>query len=58
VARAYAWLAGRDYVTPDDVQAIVHDVLRHRLTLSYEAHAANVTADQAIDRLVSKVAVA
>ncbi|HEY7041101.1 MAG TPA: MoxR family ATPase [Methylomirabilota bacterium] len=58
VARAHAWMAGRDYATPDDVQAIVHDVLRHRLTLSYEAHAASVTADQAIDRIVEKVAVA
>jgi len=57
VSRAFAWLAGRDYVTPQDVQAIVHDVLRHRLILSYEAHAAGVSADQAIDRLVEKVAV-
>lgn len=58
VARAFAWLAGRDYVTPEDVQAIVHDVFRHRLILSYEAHAAGVTADQVIDKLVEKVAVA
>jgi len=58
VARAYAWLQGRDYVTPRDVQAIAHDVLRHRLILSYEAHSGGVSADQAIDRLVAKVAVA
>ena len=58
VSRAYAWLAGRDYVTPEDVQAIVHDVFRHRLILSYEAHAAGVAADQAIDKIVEKVAVA
>ncbi len=58
VARAYAWLAGRDYVTPDDVQAIVHDVLRHRLILSYEAHAEGVAADKVIDRIVELVAVA
>jgi MoxR-like ATPase len=57
VARAHAWLAGRDYATPEDVQAIVHDVFRHRLILSYEAHAASVSADRVIDRLVEKVAV-
>jgi MoxR-like ATPase len=57
VSRAYAWLKGRDYVTPDDVRAIVHDVFRHRLILSYEAHAANTTADQVIDRITERVAV-
>ncbi|VVE07673.1 AAA family ATPase [Pandoraea iniqua] len=57
VARAFAWLRGRDYVTPEDVQAIVHDVFRHRLILSYEAHAAGIDADAAIDRLVERVAV-
>jgi MoxR-like ATPase len=58
VARAHAWLAGRDYVTPEDVQAIVHDVLRHRLILSYEAHAEGVAADKVIDKIVELVAVA
>jgi MoxR-like ATPase len=58
VARARAWLEGRDYVTPDDVQAVVHDVFRHRLILSYEAHAGGKTADQVIDGIVQKVAVA
>jgi len=58
VSRAYAWLAGRDYVTPDDVRAVVHDVFRHRLILSYEAHAEGTSADQAIDKVVEKVAVA
>jgi MoxR-like ATPase len=58
VSRAKAWLEGRDYVTPDDVQAVVHDVFRHRLILSYEAHAGGKTADQVIDRIVQKVAVA
>jgi MoxR-like ATPase len=58
VARAYAWLAGRDYVTPEDVRAIVHDVLRHRLILSYEAHAEGVAADKVLDRIVELVAVA
>ncbi|QRM54175.1 AAA family ATPase [Sinorhizobium sp. BG8] len=58
VSRAHAWLNDRDFVTPDDVQATVHDVFRHRLVLSYEAHAGGVTADQAIDRIVEKVATA
>jgi MoxR-like ATPase len=58
VSRAHAWLAGRDYVTPDDVRAVVHDVFRHRVILSYEAHAEGIGADQAIDTIVEKVAVA
>jgi MoxR-like ATPase len=58
VGRAYAWFAGRDYVTPGDVQAIVHDVLRHRLILSYQAHAEGVSADKVIDKIVELVAVA
>ena len=57
VSRSHAWLKGRDYVTPDDVKAIVHDVFRHRLILSYEAHAANTTPDAVIDRIVDLVAV-
>jgi MoxR-like ATPase len=57
VSRAYAWLKGRDYVTPDDVKAVVHDVFRHRLILSYEAHASNTTPDTVIDRIVELVAV-
>ncbi|UVC11034.1 MoxR family ATPase [Rhizobium sp. TH2] len=57
VSRAYAWLKGRDYVTPDDVKAIINDVMRHRLILSYEAHASNTTPDQVIDRIVDLVAV-
>jgi MoxR-like ATPase len=58
VARAMAWLSNRDYVTPDDVQAVVRDVFRHRLILSYEAHAGGKTADEVIDAIVKKVAVA
>ena len=58
VSRAHAWLKGRDFVTPDDVQATVHDVFRHRLALSYEAHAGGTTANQVIDRIVQQVAVA
>ncbi|SNT12134.1 MoxR-like ATPase [Tardiphaga sp. OK246] len=57
VSRAHAWLRGRDFVTPDDVRSVVHDIFRHRLVLSYDAHAAGVTADQAIDRIVERVAV-
>src|SRR5262245_15250889 len=58
VSRAYAWLAGRDYVTPEDVQAVVKDVFRHRLILAYEAHAEGTTADEVIGTLVEQVAVA
>ncbi|MEM5433137.1 MoxR family ATPase [Cupriavidus oxalaticus] len=58
VARAHAWLHGHDFVSPEDVQAVVHEVFRHRLILSYEAHAAGVNADAVIDRLVQQVAVA
>jgi len=58
VARAHAWLHDRTYVTPEDVQAVVHEVFRHRLILSYEAHASRIAADAVIDRLLQKVAVA
>jgi MoxR-like ATPase len=57
-SRAYAWLKGRDAVRPDDVQAIVHDALRHRILLSYDAQAEGVKADKVIDRIVELVAVA
>ena len=57
-SRAYAWLQGRDYVRPDDVQAIAHGVLRHRILLSYDAQAEGVKADQVIDNVVELVAVA
>lgn len=56
-ARAHAWLAERNYVSPADVQAVVHDVLRHRLLLSYEAEADGVNADQVIDKLLQLVPV-
>ena len=49
---------GRDYVMPEDVQAVVHDCLRHRISLSYEASADGVTADEVIDEIVKQVAVA
>lgn len=54
-ARAHAWLKGKDFVSPDDVQAVIHDVLRHRLLLSFEAEAMGVSSDQAIDRLLELV---
>jgi len=56
-ARAHAWLSGRGHVSPADVQAVVHDVLRHRLVLSFEAEANGVTSDHVIDELVRNVAV-
>jgi MoxR-like ATPase len=54
-ARAHAWLNGHDYVSPDDVRAMAHDVLRHRLILSFEAEANGINADQVIDTLISTV---
>ena len=57
-SRAHAWLDGRDHVTPDDVRTIVHDCLRHRLILSYEANADGLSADDVINELVKQVAVA
>ncbi len=57
-SRTYAWLQGRDYVTPEDVQAVVHDCLRHRVSLAYEAGADGVSADAVLDELVKQVAVA
>ncbi len=56
-ARAHAWLDGRDYVSPGDVQAVFHDVLRHRLILSFEAEADGVTASDVLDRLLGQIAV-
>jgi MoxR-like ATPase len=56
-SRVHAWLDERDFVTPDDVRAVIHPVLRHRLLLSYDATADKVGADHVIDRLVEKVAV-
>lgn len=57
-SRAYAWLQGRDYVTPGDVQRIAPDVLRHRVLLTYQAQAQGVDVDQFVNRLLEKVAVA
>lgn len=57
-ARAHAWLKGQDFVSPDDVQAVAADVLRHRLILSFEAEANGVTSDQVIRELTALVPVA
>jgi MoxR-like ATPase len=54
-ARALAWLDGRDFVTPEDVQAIAPDALRHRLLLDYSAQARGMTAEACIDELLGKV---
>ncbi len=54
-SRAKAWLAGRDYVLPEDVHGIAHEVLRHRVLLSYEAEAEGVRPDRVIDRLLDLV---
>ena len=56
-SRAYAWLGGRDHVTPDDVRAVIHDCLRHRLMLSFEANAEGISANRVIDEVVKLVAV-
>ena len=54
-ARAKAWLAGRDFVLPEDVHGIVHDVLRHRVILTFEAEAEGITPDSFLDLLLKRV---
>lgn len=56
-SRVRAWLSGKDYVSPEDVQAIAHDVLRHRMILSYTARGSGVDANSVIDRIIELVAV-
>lgn len=56
-ARAHAWLRGRDYVVPEDVQAIAKPVLRHRILLTFEGQADGITTDQFIDALLARVPV-
>ena len=56
-SRAYAFLRGRGYVIPEDVRAVCHDVLRHRIGLTYEAEANNITADEIISEILDKVEV-
>jgi MoxR-like ATPase len=55
-SRVRAWLDGEAFVTPDHIRAVIHDCLRHRLILTYEAVADGVTAEQALDKIVSLVA--
>ena len=57
-SRVHAWMDGRDHVTPDDVRAVVHDCLRHRIILSFEANAEGISGDKVIDEVVKQVAVA
>lgn len=57
-SRAHAFLRGRDFVSPDDVRAVLHDVFRHRLILSFEAEANGQTADKIINELIQRVPVA
>lgn len=57
-ARAHAWLAGRDFVSPEDIQAVLFDTLRHRIILSFEAEAAGIDQDQVLQHLLDVVAVA
>ena len=54
-ARAHAWLAGRDFVSPEDVQAMAFPVLRHRLLLSYQAQAEGITSNRVIAELLTQV---
>ncbi|WP_333681266.1 MoxR family ATPase [Dyella sp.] len=54
-ARAQAWLSGRDFALPEDVHAIAHEVLRHRVLLSYEAEAEGIRSDKVINRLLDLV---
>ena len=56
-SRAYAFIKHRGYVIPEDVRAVAHDVLRHRIGLSYEAEATNVTAEEIISEIINKVEV-
>ena len=56
-ARAYAFIKRRGYVIPEDVRAVAHDVLRHRIGLSYEAEASNISADEIVSRILNSVEV-
>lgn len=56
-ARSYAFIKRRGYVIPEDVRAVAHDVLRHRIGLTYEAEAGNLTSDEIVSRILNKVEV-
>lgn len=55
--RTHAWMEGKDFVSPDNIRSVVHDCLRHRLLLSYEANAEGISPDQIIDEILKLVAV-
>ncbi|MCB1743392.1 MAG: MoxR family ATPase, partial [Gammaproteobacteria bacterium] len=57
VSRARAWLHGRDYVSPEDIQAVAHEVLGHRVLLTYEAQADGVDSQQVVSTLLDRVSV-
>jgi MoxR-like ATPase len=56
-AKAFAFVKRRGYVIPEDVRAICHDVLRHRITVTYEAEAENITSEQIIDEILNVIEV-
>ena len=56
-ARAFAFIKRRGYVVPEDVRAVAHDVMRHRIGLTYEAEASNVTSEEIISKIINKVEV-
>ncbi len=56
-SRAYAFIKRRGYVVPEDVRAVAHDVLRHRIGLTYEAEASNVTSEEVVSKIINKVEV-
>ena len=56
-ARAHAWLAGRDYVAPQDIHAVALDVLRHRVLLSFEAEADGANSDDVVSALLDRIPV-
>ena len=56
-ARAYAFIKRRGYVVPENVRAVAHDVMRHRIGLSYEAEAANITSEEIVSKVINKVEV-
>ena len=56
-SRAYAFIKRRGYVVPEDIRSVAHDVLRHRIGLTYEAEANNINSDEIISRILNKVEV-
>lgn len=56
-ARAHAWLQGKEFVTPENIQAVIHDILRHRLILTFEAEAEGIASEKVIDELLRQVPV-